>query len=137
MKVMVFGTFDILHFGHIRLFEQAKKYGSSLTVVVGRDANVLRVKGHKPFHSEKERVGLLRHVDIIDEVLLGHKNDVYRIINEVRPDIIALGYDQKIFVDKLGAKIKEYGLNIKIVRLRPFRNTTHKSSKIRQYINEL
>lgn len=128
---MVFGTFDIIHLGHIHFFKQAKKLGDRLVVIVSRDVNARRVKGVKPINTEKERLELLQHIDVIDKVILGDTKVVYRPVRALKPDVIALGYDQQAFVDKLEQKIKEFKLNTKIVRLKPYQPTTKKSSKIK------
>lgn len=132
--VMIFGTFDLFHAGHFNLLKQAKKLGESLIVVVGRDANVKKIKGQLPVHSEKERLELLQHIDFVDAVVLGDKTDMYKKIKEIKPDVIALGYDQEVFVDKLQTKLDEFKLATKIVRLKPYKSSMYKSSKIKQHL---
>ncbi len=134
-KVMVFGTFDIIHLGHLHLFLQAKKYGDKLTVVVARDINVKKVKKHRPLHTEQQRIYFLKHIDLIDNVILGNKKDYYKIIKEKKPDVIALGYDQKIDEKMLKEKIKKFGLWTKIIRLSPYGKKI-KSSLIKKYIEK-
>ncbi|MFZ2189693.1 MAG: adenylyltransferase/cytidyltransferase family protein [Candidatus Magasanikiibacteriota bacterium] len=136
-KVMIFGTFDIIHGGHIHMFKEAKEYGDYVIAVVARDINVERIKQYGALHSEKERLDFLKHIDLIDEVILGDKTDVYKVIKEKKPDIIALGYDQKVYVDKLEDAITSFGLNTKIVKLTPYRANELKSNKIRKYIERL
>jgi len=127
--VMVFGTFDILHLGHLNLFKQAKCLGDKLIVVVARDCNVEKIKVQKPIHNEKERLEFLRHIDLVDVVILGDKVDIYKVIEKVKPDVIALGYDQ--VVDK--KRLKDW----KIERLRPYKPTKAKSNKIKKYIEKI
>lgn len=134
---MIFGTFDIIHGGHIHMFKEAKEYGDYVIAVVARDINVERIKQYGALHSEKERLDFLKHIDLIDEVILGDKTDVYKVIKEKKPDIIALGYDQKVYVDKLEDAITSFGLNTKIVKLTPYRANELKSNKIRKYIERL
>ncbi len=136
-KVMVFGTFDILHAGHVALFKQAKKYGDYLIVVVGRDSIVSKIKKHKPVHSETERRLLLNHLDLVDEAVLGDTKDMYKMIRVKKPDVIALGYDQHVFVDKLLEKIASFGLTTKVVRLKPYKKNRHTSTNIKAYIARL
>ncbi len=131
---MVFGTFDILHLGHIDLFLQAKKLGDRLLVVCATDANTEKVKGHAPIHSENDRAQLLRYIDIIDEVIVGDEHNVYKVIAENMPQVIALGYDQESFVDKLQQYIDDLGVAIEIVRLKPHKSDVHKSALIKSYI---
>jgi len=135
--VMIFGTFDILHFGHLQLFRQAKKLGDKLVAVVARDTNVKKVKGMAAFHSEKERKEFLSHIDLIDEVCLGNMKDVYKIIRSYKPDIIALGYDQRVFVDDIQAHCDLYGLHPTIVRLKSHKPSKHKTSHIKRYLDQV
>jgi len=127
--VMVFGTFDILHFGHLHLFHQAKRLADKLVVVVARDCNVKKIKGVLPINNEKERLELIKHVDIVDNAILGDKNDIYKVVLKIKPDVIALGYDQEAEVEKL----KDY----KIKRLRPYKPEMMKSSKIKEKISRM
>lgn len=132
--VMAFGTFDFIHAGHLFLFEQARKYGDHLTIVVGRDVNVAKVKGEAPIHTEKERVRILKHIDLIDEVILGATQSKYELIGKRKPDVIVLGYDQVAFVDGLKVYCKEKKIDTKIVRVRPYAHA-RKSSLIKQALS--
>lgn len=134
---LIFGTFDIVHIGHLHMFMEAKEYGDELIVSVAHDDNVEKIKGARSMHSQDERKLILENIKIIDKVFKGYRDDVYRIIKETKPDIIALGYDQKVFVDKLAEKITEFGLNCQIVRLKPYYPNRFKSSKIKKYIERL
>ncbi|RJR32125.1 FAD synthase [Candidatus Parcubacteria bacterium] len=126
-KVMVFGTFDILHPGHLSFFKQAQKYGQ-LTVVVARDKNVLKIKGKLPQNSENERLKTVKNIWGIT-ALLGDLNDPYKVIKKAGPGIICLGYDQKSFVNELKFKFPK----IKIIRLKPYKPELFKTSKLIQY----
>lgn len=130
-KVMAFGTFDLLHPGHRDFLRQAKQHGDELVVVIARDATVERTKGRKPVHSENERLAAVKQVPGVDRAILGRTDDVYRVIAEEQPDIICLGYDQTHFVDRLAAKLKEFKLATKIIRMLPFEPEKYKTSKIR------
>jgi cytidyltransferase-like protein len=136
-KVMVFGTFDVVHCGHLHMFMQAKEYGDYLIVVLARSQNVEIIKGLGPMHSEEERKFFLENIRIIDKVVMGEKHNVYKAIKVNRPAVIALGYDQKIYVDKLADKIGEFGLDSQIVRLSPYREDKFKSTKIKKYIERM
>ncbi len=135
--VMIFGTFDIVHAGHLHMFREAKEYGDRLIAVVARDANTEKVKGIGPLHDENERLDFLKNIKLLDEVILGDETDVYKVIREIKPDIIALGYDQKVYVDKLEGAITAADLKIPIVRLSPYQENKFKTSKIRKYIERL
>lgn len=121
-RVMVFGTFDILHPGHINFLRQARKYGDYLIVSIAREANAKKIKGQKPLHSEQDRKKLLDSIKYVDKVVLGAKRDYLEHIISQKPDIIVLGYDQKAFTDKLGEKLAERGLSVKIVRARLYKS---------------
>lgn len=128
-KVIAFGTFDKVHFGHINFLEQAKEYGD-LTVVIARDKTVEEVKGSNPKHSEKERKEQVENLKLANKVLLGMLDDKYKVIEEVNPNIIALGYDQKSFTEKLPEELKKRKIKAKIVRLKPYNEKVYKSSKL-------
>lgn len=129
--VLLFGTFDVLHVGHLHVFKQARKLGDKVVVIVARDVNVKKIKGVLPLNTEKERLELLQHLDLIDEVLLGAKTDIYDRIKKIKPEVIALGYDQQVFTEKLQDKLTEFKLKTKIVRLKPFQTKDKKSSKLK------
>lgn len=131
---MVFGTFDILHLGHISLFRQARKYGDSLIAVIARDHRVKKIKGSNSFHTDLERKKMLEHIDLIDKVVLGNNKNVYIVIKKIKPDVVALGYDQKYFVGALESKIKEFKLTTEVVRLKKYAGEKHKTGKIKKYL---
>lgn len=134
--VVVFGTFDIIHLGHIAFFKEAKKHGDYLVVIVARDSRVRGIKGHHPVFSEHDRVEMLQELSIIDKVILGDKSNVYKAIKNIKPDVIVLGYDQEIFTDKLAEKIKEFGLTTEIIRSKARKPQLYKSKLIRGKISE-
>ena len=130
--ILIFGTFDIVHAGHLALFQQAKRFGK-LVVVVARDTTVKKVKGQLPFHTERERKSFLEHMDYIDTVILGDTRDMYRAIRRLKPDVIGLGYDQNFFVDKLKQTIHDIGKEIHIVRFKAYKPKRCKTGQIRRY----
>ena len=131
-KTMVFGTFDIFHKGHENFLKQARKYGDFLIVVVARDKTVSSVKKQKTKNKEKERVEAIKKSDSADEVVLGNLGDKYSIIRKYKPDVICLGYDQSVFIDKLENKLKEFKLDkTRIVRLKSYYPEKYKSSLLR------
>ena len=132
--VMIFGTFDILHQGHLNLFKQARKYGDRLVAVVARDARVKNIKSRESLYTEKERKYFLEQIRLVDKVVLGDTKDVYKRIREIKPDVIVLGYDQMHFTDKLSEKIKEFRLKTRIVRARAYKSDTQKTGKIRKIL---
>lgn len=134
-KIMVFGTFDGLHPGHLNLFKQAKNLSKSsfLIVSIARDSNVFKIKGRKTRLSEKSRVELVKNSKIVDKVVLsGVKNHLPHILKE-SPEIIALGYDQKAYVKNLKKDLKQAGLVVKIVRLKPYKEKIYKNTLLRKH----
>ena len=139
-KVLVFGTFDGLHDGHKDFFRQAKEHGDYLIVVVGRDSTIIKTKGRLPKFNEQERLKAVQESSLVDEARMGnagHKStpgqeekfNPYKVIEEVNPDVICLGYDQTHFTDKLAAALQEMGLgDVKIERLQAFQPEKYKSS---------
>jgi FAD synthetase len=124
-KVMIFGTFDMIHPGHINMIEQAKKYGDYLIVVIARDSTVEKVKGRLPRNSEQARLQSMINSNLADKVILGNIGDKFKVIADEQPDVIALGYDQKIIVEDLEKKVEE---SVQIVRLKPFKPEIYKTS---------
>ena len=94
-RVLSCGTFDHFHPGHESFLKQAAALGGELYVVVARDENVERLKGRRPDHDEQERVAALKELTYVSSVRLGYPGrNLLRVVEEIGPDIIALGYDQ-------------------------------------------
>jgi FAD synthetase len=128
---MAFGTFDIVHEGHIAYLKEAKKLGDYLIVVVARDENVLRIKGKKPLHNEKERLAAVKKLGFVDEAVLGDREmRKWEIIQKQRPTVIALGYDQWKTEVSLGQELSNLGLHPMVVRMKPFQPEKFKTSKL-------
>lgn len=129
---MAFGTFDLLHAGHEHYLKQARELGDYLIVVIGLDQTVRSVKGEAPSNSERARLNNLKKTGWADKVILGNAQDKHAVILKYKPQILALGYDQFVFTQKLGKTLIDAGLNTEIVRLMPYYPQVHKSSIIRQ-----
>jgi len=128
-KIMVFGTFDGLHRGHVNFFKQARKSAKNpfLIVSIARNKNVARIKGRKPVFSENQRMNLVKKSGFADRVVLAGKiNHLPHILQE-KPNIIALGYDQKAYVKNLKKDLKNKGISVEIVRLKPFKEEIYKN----------
>lgn len=133
-KIMAFGTFDGLHKGHLNFLKQAKKLAKNpfLIVSIARDKNVLKIKGERPYFDEKKRMRLLEKCDIVDKVVIsGLLNHIPHIVKE-RPDIIALGYDQKEYIKNLKKDLREKGIDVKIVRLNPYKENVYKNHLLKK-----
>jgi len=94
--VLAAGVFDFFHPGHQAYLRQARALGSKLVVIIARDASVLRIKGFMPTHDEQTRAAAVRAAGIADTVWLGDKNNFMHSIARAAPQIIALGYDQRL-----------------------------------------
>jgi len=127
---MCFGTFDLLHLGHINYFQQAKKYGNYLIVVIARDVTKLNQQ-KKLIFNENERLFLLQQLKIVDEAVLGDVKDHFKVILTKKPDIICLGYDHSIEENELQNKLNELGLSCQIKRAKPFHPDKYKSNIFR------
>ncbi len=139
--VLASGAFDLLHYGHIRFLEEAKKLGgpsSKLVVIIARDETVKQKKGKKPVIPEDQRRAVVEALKVVDEALLGYENaDFGAVIEKIRPDIIAIGFDQDDVENETIRNIKEKKLNIKVVKLGRFgREDLNSSSKIKRRIVE-
>lgn len=128
-KIMVFGSFDGLHPGHLDFFKQAKALGDYLIVSVGTDINVEKIKGKKPLFTQNERLELISNLKIVDEAVMGAVNDFYLEIQIHGPDIICLGYDQWAKEDEVLAELAKVGLvGTKVVRLKAYEPNRAKST---------
>jgi FAD synthetase len=132
-RIMIFGTFDMIHPGHEDLFYQARSLAPDpyLIVSVARDSAVVRHKGKAPRNTEEARRALLQaHADI-DRVVVGDERGYIEHIKKEQPDIIALGYDQQgEYVENLEKDLREAGLSVRVVRLEPFQEHAFKTSKL-------
>ncbi len=118
VKIMATGVFDILHLGHLYFLREAKKLGDELIVVVATDKTAEKMK-HVPITPQDMRVKLVEELKPVDKAVLGYEDDIYRIVKELEPDIIALGYDQKHDEEQIKGELEKRGLNVKVVRLKP------------------
>jgi FAD synthetase len=139
--VLASGVFDLLHLGHVRYLEEAKKAGgenAELIVIVARDSTVERRKGYKPVMSENQRRALVEALKVVDEAILGYEEfDIGKVIEKIKPDVIAIGHDQNSMEKAVKDYIREKGLNIKVVRISKFsEDELDSSSKIKQKIIE-
>jgi len=137
--VLASGTFDLLHLGHVRYLEEAKKAGglnAKLVVIVARDATVEKRRGAKPIMSENQRRALVGSLKVVDEALLGYEDfDIEKVIEKIHPDIIALGYDRGDVEQTVRRYVNEKNLNIEIVKISKFsEDELDSSSKIKQKI---
>ena len=139
--VLTSGAFDLIHYGHIRLLEEAKRLGGKdarLVVIVARDETIRRLKGHPPVIPEDQRRAVIEALKVVDEALLGYQDlDMATVIDSVKPDIIAVGHDQDGIEAMARKAIEERGLDIEVKRIIKFaQNDLDSSSKIKRKIVE-
>ena len=136
-KVMVAGTFDILHPGHIYLIDKAAELGD-VYVVVATDKNRKRFSGDTPTVPEEQRLEVVKHIKNVKDARLGRSdNDTLKTVAEIDPDIILLGPDQQHSIQDLKDGLKELGLgDVKVERLTTYydKYPLHSSSKIKEKI---
>jgi FAD synthetase len=141
--VLASGVFDLLHIGHVRFLEEAKKAGgpdAELIVVVARDSTVIRRKGTRPVVPESQRCELVASLRVVDKAVLGYEYfDLKKVLCRIRPDVIALGYDSTTsgLERTVRSAVKETGLRVKVVKVGHFKeDELDSSSKIKQRIIE-
>lgn len=139
--VLAAGVFDLLHYGHIRYLEEAKKTGGSnarLVVIVARDETVRRLKGSDPIIPEDQRRAVIEALKVVDEALLGFEDlDLDRVLQQIKPDIVVVGHDQEAIKAQVEKINKARELDIKIVQISQFgEDDLNSSSKIKSRIVE-
>ncbi|MEM2911260.1 MAG: adenylyltransferase/cytidyltransferase family protein [Candidatus Bathyarchaeia archaeon] len=139
--VLASGVFDLLHLGHVRFLEEAKKAGgenAELIVIVARDSTVEKRKGVRPVMPENQRRALVESLKVVDEALLGFEDfNMGKVIEKIKPDIIAVGHDQNGVEKAVKEYVEGKGLKIKVVKIGKFsEDELDSSSKIKQKIIE-
>ncbi len=140
-RIMVFGTFDMVHEGHADFFRQARALARStgsgqakephLIVSVARDVAAARHRGFSPQHHESERLAQIAAHPLVNEAVPGDEIGYIGHIIAAKPDIIALGYDQRgEYVDNLEKDLTDAGYACRVVRLSAFKPETYKTSKL-------
>ncbi len=111
------GVFDIIHPGHIHTLNSAKGLGEVLVVVVATDNTAQKMKKRKPLHNQEQRRSLVNSLAMVDLCVIGYEGDIFKTVEQIKPEVIALGYDQihqeKFIVDGC----RKLNLNIKVARL--------------------
>ena len=139
--VLASGVFDLLHYGHIRFLEEAKRQGgpdSRLMVIIARDETVKRMKGKAPIIPEDQRRALVEALNVVDEALLGYEEmNLEAVMEKIKPDIIAVGHDQDDIERQTRRIVEEQGLNLRVVKIGRFgKEDLNSSSKIKGKIVE-
>jgi FAD synthetase len=116
-RIVVAGTFDILHPGHVFLISEAAKLGE-VFVVVARDGNVVHAKGHPVIVSEEQRLFMVQALKGVSKAVLGKPGlDFLEIIEELEPDILLLGPNQKMSIEQVQEELVRRGLKTEVKRL--------------------
>ena len=115
--VLAGGVFDIIHPGHIYTLNTAKKFGDVLVVVVATDNTAVKMKKRVPLHTQEQRQELVNSLSMVDLCLVGQEDDIFKTVKHVKPQIIALGYDQVHQEQFITEGCKKIGLNAKVARL--------------------
>ena len=115
--VLAGGVFDIIHPGHIHTLNAAKALGDVLVVAIATDKTAQKMKKRPPLHDQELRRELVSCLSMVDIAMIGHEEDIFETVKEVKPNIIVLGYDQ-VHQDKFIADgCKRINLDVEIVRL--------------------
>ncbi len=118
-RVMAVGVFDLLHAGHLHYLEQAKSLGDELVVVVAHDDTV-RAQKHEPVTSQELRCRMVKGMKPVDDAIIGNPpgTPIFDILKVVKPDVIALGYDQKHSIDSVRSGLDSHGYsNVELTRV--------------------
>ncbi|MBU0953617.1 MAG: FAD synthase [Nanoarchaeota archaeon] len=125
-RVLAAGTFNLLHPGHVQFLETAKGLGDELVVIVATDATAIKGKGYVLLPAAS-RVALVRALRCVDRARIGNEGDVLAILEEERPAVVALGFDQPFTEDVITRRATAIGFPCKVVRLPKFGNWSTRS----------
>ena len=132
---MATGVFDLLHPGHLYFLREARKLGDELWVVVARDSTARRFK-HEPIMPERSRLEMVEALKPVDRAVLGNEGNIYEILGDIRPDVVALGFDQAHQEERILEECRRRGLATRVVRLARFEGDLDGSRKIVRKVAE-
>jgi cytidyltransferase-like protein len=115
--VFIGGGFEVIHRGHLYTIDRAKSLGDVLVVSIARDSTIRRRKKRTPMANEHERLRLLSSLRQVDAAILGVRGDIYRTLEKVRPDVVALGYDQYHSEAEIAREARRRRMKLRVVRL--------------------
>ncbi len=115
--VFIGGGFEVIHSGHMYTISKAKSLGDVLVVAVARDSTIRRRKKREPVTGEKDRAIMLASLRQVDAAILGVEGDIYETLERVRPDVVALGYDQHHLESDIEREGRKRGMRLEVVRL--------------------
>ena len=131
------GVFDIIHPGHIHTLNEAKKLGDFLVVVIATDKTVMKMKKRKPLHNAQARQELVSSLSMVDLCIIGDEEDIFKTVDLIKPQIIALGYDQIHQEKFITEGCRKINLDVKVARLESPRPETSSSSSQKEYGKEI
>jgi len=131
--VFIGGGFELIHYGHVYTISKARALGDALVVSVARDSTIRRRKHREPLIGEEDRVRLLSSLRQVDAAILGVEGDIYVTLERIKPDIVALGYDQYHMEEEVKKEAARRGMRIRVVRL----DSPYPSIKTTKILNEL
>ncbi len=115
--VLAGGVFDIIHPGHIHTLNAAKDLGDVLVVVIATDKTAEKMKKRLPLHSQEQRKMLVDALSVVDLSIVGHEGDIFKTVDFIRPQIIALGYDQIHQEKFITEGCRKINLDVTVARL--------------------
>jgi FAD synthetase len=126
-RVVATGTFDLLHPGHLYYLNESRRLGDELYVIVARDINVK----HKPtpIIPEQQRLQMVQALKPVDHARLGDVSDMFLPIEEIRPEVITLGYNQHFDEAELDVALQARGLSCRLVRIGRYDGSEYASSR--------
>ena len=135
--VLAGGVFDIIHPGHIHTLKEAKKLGDFLVVVIATDRTVMKMKKRKPLHNAQARQELVSSLSMVDLCIIGNEEDIFKTVDLIKPQIIALGYDQIHQEKFITDGCRKINLDVTVARLESPRPETSSSSIQKEYGEEI
>ena len=135
--VLAGGVFDIIHPGHIHTLNAAKALGGILVVAIATDKTAKKMKKRPPLHNQELRCELVSCLSMVDKAIVGHEDDIFETVKEIKPNIIVLGYDQVHQEKFIDDGCKRINLNIEIVRLESPVPELSSSEIEKQYGNDI
>ena len=133
-RVMIFGSFDIIHRGHLSFLKQARRQGRWVIASIARDEFIKRTKNRDPVHNEQERLTQILATGIVKEAYLSDEvSGTYLTLMKAKPDVICLGHDQDKLRENLLAWMKKQNCDIPIRTMRPYKRHRYRSSKLIQH----
>ena len=115
--VLAGGVFDIIHPGHIHTLNAAKALGDVLVVAIATDKIAQKMKKRPPLHNQELRRELVGCLSMVDSAIVGHEDNIFETVKEIKSNIIVLGYDQVHQEKFIDDGCKRINLDVEIVRL--------------------